>query len=339
MEKENLGILKQIITLIIIFIICLSMNSRVLAAQDWSAVWGRLEGQDLAVGSQIWNESGNASAMIDARDISESELLALDSSDRRAYILFCAAFISYNTSQLGADSNSTATDICRGMRRSIEILESKSTDLTSEETTKINEFNTMASNLVSEENGEARFDNYEDFLENATEAQIQEARELGGFRNQNGDIEYFTPEQLEELNDVEEELIDETNEAANNNKSEHTILDRKPIGLLANEVSDGQITVDDTIDGAMDFVNRGDDIIVQDRLQETIGSLYNVLLVIAMVVAVVTGLIIAIKFMTSSVEGKAEVKKTLVPYVISCAVTFGAFGIWKLVVEILNNLE
>ena len=58
-----------------------------------------------------------------------------------------------------------------------------------------------------------------------------------------------------------------------------------------------------------------------------------------MVVAVVTGIVIAIKFMTSSVEGKAEVKKVLLPYIISCAVTFGAFGIWKLVVEILNNLE
>ncbi len=152
----------------------------------------------------------------------------------------------------------------------------------------------------------------------------------------------ITDERRAELEAERQQINGENAERADevNNKSEQSILDRQPIGLLAQNNSDGKITMDDTIDGAMDFVNSGqDDIIVQDRLQEVTSSLYNILLVIAMVVAIVTGLIIAIKFMMSGVEGKAEVKKVLVPYVISCAVTFGAFGIWKLVVEILNNLE
>ncbi len=154
---------------------------------------------------------------------------------------------------------------------------------------------------------------------------------------ENEDREEYQDEFAEALNQIDqgEEQIDD-----NLNLSEQSILERLPIGLLAQNNSDGKITMDDTIEGAMEFVNSGqDDIVDQDRLQEVIGSLYNILLVIAMVIAIVAGLVIAIKFMVSGVEGKAEIKKVLVPYVISCAVTFGAFGIWKLVVEILNNLE
>lgn len=339
--KEKMRIIKQIIPLIIIFIILLSRNFTVSAAQDWSAVWERLKDKDLSTDNiSMWESDGNALAMTDARDISESELLALDQEDRRAYILFSAAFIAANTGKLVANSDVPPNDICKGMKRSIEILESNVTDLTDEEKTKINEFKTMASNLVTDENEEARFESFEDFLANATIPQIQEALELNGYRDKNGRIVEFTKEQREQVLEKQDENVDDTNEAAENNKPDQSVLDRKPIGLLPEKDGDGQITVDETIDGAMDFINSGQkDVIIQDRLQGITKSLYNVLLVVAMVVAVITGLIIAIKFMTSSVEGKAEVKKVLLPYIISCAVTFGSFAIWKLVVEILNNLE
>ena len=54
-----------------------------------------------------------------------------------------------------------------------------------------------------------------------------------------------------------------------------------------------------------------------------------------MVVAVIIGLVIGIKFMVSSVEEKAKIKELLLPYVVGCGVVFGAFGIWSLVVNIL----
>ena len=337
--KAKMKTIQQIIVLIMFFIILLSLNFKVSAAQGWSAVWNALDGKDLSLNNtNLWAEYG--SVMTDARDISESELLSLDKEDRKAYILFSAAFIAYNETQLGSDSTVPPNDICIGMKRSIEMIEGKSTDLTAEEKTKISEFKTMASNLVTEENGNGGFESFEDFLENATITQTQEALELGGYRDKNGNIVSFSEEQRNQLLEKQDENVDETNDAANNNKSEQSILDRKPIGLLPENTSDGEITVDETIEGAMDFINSGtQEVIKQNKLQEVTKSLYNVLLVVAMVVAVVTGIVIAIKFMTSSVEGKAEVKKVLLPYIISCAVTFGAFGIWKLVVEILNNLE
>ena len=42
--------------------------------------------------------------------------------------------------------------------------------------------------------------------------------------------------------------------------------------------------------------------------------------------------------MAGSVEQKAKVKDSLVPYIVGCTVIFGAFGIWKLVVTILRGI-
>lgn len=65
--------------------------------------------------------------------------------------------------------------------------------------------------------------------------------------------------------------------------------------------------------------------------------LYNSLLVIATIIAVIVGLVIAIQFMTGSVGERAKIKETLIPYIAGCIVIFGAFGIWKLVVNILSQ--
>ena len=43
--------------------------------------------------------------------------------------------------------------------------------------------------------------------------------------------------------------------------------------------------------------------------------------------------------MLGSVEEQTKVKESLVPFVIGCIVVFGAFGFWKLFVEIGNNFE
>lgn len=328
----------RILIFTLIFIIMLAFNNISKAAQDWSEVWNIMSKKDLSTdNTYLWDEYGMV--MTDARDISESELLALDGEDRLAYIRFSAAFIAANTGKLVANSDTPPTDICVGMKKNLEILENKATDLTTEEKTKINEFKGMASNLVT--TNDEGFESFEDFLENATEPQIQEAlNNLGGYRDKNNNIVYFTAEQEKQVKEKQGDKIDEINENADKNKPDQSVLDRKPIGLLPESESDGQISMDDTIQGAMDFVNKGQETVIeQTKLQNVIKSLYNILLVVAMVVAVITGLIIAIKFMTSSVEGKAEVKKVLLPYLISCAVTFGAFGIWKLIVEILNNLE
>lgn len=100
----------------------------------------------------------------------------------------------------------------------------------------------------------------------------------------------------------------------------------------------------DFVEGADEFINAGvnasqgnSTVIDENDLVQMSNMLYNAFLIIGIIIAVIFGLVIAIKFMTGSVEEKADVKKTLVPYIAGCVVIFGAFTIWKLVVDILSN--
>ena len=98
-------------------------------------------------------------------------------------------------------------------------------------------------------------------------------------------------------------------------------------------------TADEAMQNANDFIDSGsNDKIDSASLQDLSNSIYNIALIAGIVIAVLVGAILGIKFMTGSVEEKADVKKLLIPYVVGCVVIFGAFGIWKLVVTILSNI-
>lgn len=66
--------------------------------------------------------------------------------------------------------------------------------------------------------------------------------------------------------------------------------------------------------------------------------IYNILLIIGMAVAVVIASILGIKFMIGSMEEKAQIKESLIPFIIGCIVVFGAFGIWKIFINIGSSL-
>lgn len=109
---------------------------------------------------------------------------------------------------------------------------------------------------------------------------------------------------------------------------------------VSNSCSFAADTVDSVMDGANDFLASGQSglgQINQTELEKTSDFIYNLLLAIALVVAVVIGMVIGIQFMTASVEEKAKIKESLVPYVVGCVVVFGAFGIWKLAVTVLSG--
>lgn len=74
------------------------------------------------------------------------------------------------------------------------------------------------------------------------------------------------------------------------------------------------------------------------NLMQILSDIYSVLLPLGVAVTVIIGGIIGIKFMVASAEDKAELKKSLVPYVIGCIVIYGAFGIWKLCIELFSGI-
>lgn len=73
------------------------------------------------------------------------------------------------------------------------------------------------------------------------------------------------------------------------------------------------------------------------KIKTLSDKIYNLLLAVAIVVAVIVGAILGIQFMTAGIDRKVEVQRALFPYLISCVVVFGSLGIWKLVVTILKS--
>ena len=97
----------------------------------------------------------------------------------------------------------------------------------------------------------------------------------------------------------------------------------------------------DILKGGDSFLQSGigdvKDNLNQENLQTMSDMIYNVLLATAVIAAVIMGLIIGIKFMTGSVDQKAKIKETLIVYIVGCIVAFGAFGIWRLVINIMSQ--
>ena len=74
-------------------------------------------------------------------------------------------------------------------------------------------------------------------------------------------------------------------------------------------------------------------------IQKGSNEIFNLLLGIATIVAIIVGAILGIKYMISGLDEKAQVKESLFPYLISCIVVFGSIGIWKIVVVIISEVQ
>lgn len=100
--------------------------------------------------------------------------------------------------------------------------------------------------------------------------------------------------------------------------------------------------VSDMFKDADNFLAAGESpktVIDETKLQSTSNTIYKWLMIVAICVAVIIGAIIGIQFITGSIEGKAKIQEALVPYIIGCIVVFGAFFIWRTLVNTGNSLE
>lgn len=138
----------------------------------------------------------------------------------------------------------------------------------------------------------------------------------------------------------QDEIIDAIAEGTENNDDlykNNKIFKWPTVGEATGKTKDG--TLSDMISDADSFLQAGNENkISQKDLQSLSKSLYNILLQIGVGLSVIIGLVLGIKFMLAGVEEKAEVKKMMWVYVVGCVVTFGAFGIWKIVVSILQQI-
>ena len=99
--------------------------------------------------------------------------------------------------------------------------------------------------------------------------------------------------------------------------------------------------LDDVMNNGNSFLNAGSEsstMIDQNDLKSLSNFISGVLLTIAIGVTVITGAIMGLNFITQSIEEKAKVKESMVPWVIGIIVSFGAFTIWEVVVNLFQSL-
>lgn len=106
-----------------------------------------------------------------------------------------------------------------------------------------------------------------------------------------------------------------------------------------NNTNSASTSLDDMMNDADDFVSSSGKVQYdQSALQNFSSSIYNILLTVGVAIAVIVGAILGVKLMLSSVEEKADTKKLLVAYAVGCLIVFGGFGIWKLIITILEGI-
>lgn len=97
----------------------------------------------------------------------------------------------------------------------------------------------------------------------------------------------------------------------------------------------------DIISGGDSFIDEGKDSASEVKASEmnnVSSSIYNSLLAIGIVLIVLVGVVLGIQFMIASAEDKAKIKEAALPYFAGSFVILGAFGIWKILVNILSGL-
>ena len=75
-----------------------------------------------------------------------------------------------------------------------------------------------------------------------------------------------------------------------------------------------------------------------DKTTTTLGKSLQIIQIIAMAVAIIMLMVIAIKYMFSSVSERAEMKKYAVVYVIGALIMFGASGILEIIKDFAVNI-
>lgn len=96
--------------------------------------------------------------------------------------------------------------------------------------------------------------------------------------------------------------------------------------------------VGDIVSQGDKFVSGGNVLIDKDKLNEGQSLIFNILLAVGVILTVIIGGYLGIKFMMASAEDKAQIKEMMIPYVLGCVVIYGAFGIWKIVITVLDQI-
>ncbi len=75
-----------------------------------------------------------------------------------------------------------------------------------------------------------------------------------------------------------------------------------------------------------------------NQIKKTSDQIYNILLIAGVAITVIVGAILGVQFMMGSMDDKAKIKESLIPFTIGSIIIFGAFGIWKIIASLLQSI-
>ena len=114
---------------------------------------------------------------------------------------------------------------------------------------------------------------------------------------------------------------------------EMTDTTKTPAGTIEGVIQDADKFLEKKKDEPVNPLNQN------EGLQKFSQTISGILMTVGTVIAVIIGGILGIKFMTGTVEQKAEIKQLLIPYIVGCIIVFGAITIWTVAVNFGSQLD
>ena len=91
--------------------------------------------------------------------------------------------------------------------------------------------------------------------------------------------------------------------------------------------------------GFLDASNGENIVINEPVLKDASDSMFNTLLAMAIIIAVIVAMILGIQFMVAAADEKAKIKEALMPFVVGCIIVFGSFTVWRVFIDIGQSAE
>lgn len=112
--------------------------------------------------------------------------------------------------------------------------------------------------------------------------------------------------------------------------------------LILNTNSVTASSLGDIINSGSNFINSGanTNAIVpnEEGIRDTSNFIFNIVFTLGIIILIIWGMVLGIKFITGSVEEQADVKKGLFPYGVGCIIIFSGYAIWRIVVIIASQI-
>lgn len=109
----------------------------------------------------------------------------------------------------------------------------------------------------------------------------------------------------------------------------------------SSDTSSGSLSWSSIIQKGKNFISSGNNEqkINQSQVENDLLPLARILMGIAILVLLIVGAILGVKYMIAGADEKAGIKEKLVWYVISAVLIFGAVAIFNIAVTVLNNVS